>query len=148
MSKEKKQNAHAAVSLQEPLVSSLLPKVLTGNRTLRPQRGGDGLCPTREKARTEGDVWPAIRNAGWGGVHSWPAPKGRVAGKADVKRPVKTPCNEKKEKIAICPQLAVAFKQRHSEACFGAPTLGYRSRDAIGQSSTLLRAGRADLATL
>lgn len=80
------------------------------------------------------------------GAESWPAAPGRVLGKADVKRPAKTPCNKKKEKIAICPQFAVACKQRHSEALRG-PTLGSRSRDAIGQSSTLLR-GRADLATL
>lgn len=74
---------------------------------------------------------------------SWPAPEGSGV---DVRRPVKTSCN-KRQKIAICPQFAVAFKQRYSEA-LGSPTPGYRSRDATGQSSTRLRGGRADLATL
>lgn len=61
---------------------------------------------------------------------------------------MKIPCNKKEQEIAVCPQFVVASKHRHSEAWGGDPTLGERSYDAIGQSSTLLRGGRADLATL
>lgn len=39
---------------------------------------------------------------------------------------MKTSCNKKQQKIAICPQLAVAFKQRHSEA-LGGPTPGCKA---------------------
>lgn len=47
-----------------------------------------------------------------GGVGVWPAGQPLRAGwqGTDVKRPGKTPCNKKKEKIAICPQFAVAFE--------------------------------------
>lgn len=92
---------------------------------------------------------PPGNSDAWGGVGAWRAGQPLKAGwgEVDVKRPVKTPCNKKKEKIAICPRFAVAFQQRHSEAS-GGPTLGCRSRDAIGQSSTRLQGGRADLATL
>lgn len=69
------------------------------------------------------------------GVESgWPCRQGGRKGAG--KSPVKTPCNERKEEIAICPWFAVAFQQRHSEARGGA-ALGCRSRDAIGQSSTV-----------
>uniref|UniRef100_A0ACB8FHD3 Uncharacterized protein n=1 Tax=Sphaerodactylus townsendi TaxID=933632 RepID=A0ACB8FHD3_9SAUR len=59
----------------------------------------------------------------------------------------RTSGNQKKYKIAICPQFAVAFKQQHSEA-LGGLSPGCRSRNAISQSSTLVKGGRADLATL
>lgn len=42
-------------------------------------------------------------------MESWPAPQGRGAGKVDGERPVKTPCDKKEYKIAICPQFAVAL---------------------------------------
>ena len=62
-------------------MSSLPPKVLKVSRTLRPHRGRGWPPRTREKASTGGEVWPAVRDGGWGrGVAGWPAPKGRVAG--------------------------------------------------------------------
>lgn len=45
------------VSSEEPLVSSLPPKVLKISRAQRPQRGWPP--PTKDKARTGVGVWPA-----------------------------------------------------------------------------------------
>lgn len=97
------------------------PEAAEGDRTLPPQQAGAGRAGQPPET-------------GWQGERML----------RDLRRP---PCNEKKQKIAICPRFAVAFQQRHSEA-LGGPTLGCRSCGAIGQSSTLLRGGGADLATL
>lgn len=65
------------------------------------------------------------------GADSRPAPTGRWGEWApDLLRPLAT----KEPEDCNLPSLAVAFKQRHSEA-LGGPTPGPRSRDAIGQSS-------------
>jgi hypothetical protein len=80
---------YADISLKETLVSSLLPQVLKIHRTLRPQREGGSFYPTQEKAKTEGDVWPTVRNMGWVGRGQLAALKGKVAEKPDVRRPVR-----------------------------------------------------------
>lgn len=107
-------------------------------------RGGEGLWPTRDKAGMR---------VGWGGVGGrgkLASPSRQGSRKADGGRPVKTcedPLPHKGVQDCNLPSVCSSFKQRHSEA-LGGPTLGCRSPDAIGQSSTLLRGGRADLATL
>lgn len=137
---------NAAVSLKEPLVFPLLLKVPKGNRTPRPPRGRDG------EGRVSGP--PGTRQeCGWGGVGGrgkLASPSRQGSRKADGGRPVKTcedPLPHKGVQDCNLPSVCSSFKQRHSEA-LGGPTLGCRSPDAIGQSSTLLRGGRADLATL
>lgn len=82
-----------------------------------------------------GAWWPASGTGVRGG------PCGTEAGRRAAGG-LRRPRARKESEIAICPRFAVAFQQRHSEA-FGGPTLGYRSRDAIGQSSAWLRGGRA-----
>lgn len=116
LSKEKKVKCVCSSQLKGAF--GVFPSTQSPENKQNPEASqGKGMAsPTREKASTGGDMWPAVGDVGWGvGGDGWPAPKGRVWG-TDGERPVKTPCNKKKEEIAICPQFAVALKQRHSEA--------------------------------
>lgn len=101
--KGKKWNVYAAVSLKEPLVSSLLPPILQRHRSLWPLRGGCWPLPTGKRT-----ALPCGQRQTWGRGRGSP---GRQHGGewmwGDLWRPL---CNRNKQKIAICPWVCSSFQ--------------------------------------
>lgn len=83
-------------------------------RNPRLQRGNVSLDPTWKRQGQKLMCIQQLEIRGRLGRGQLAVLEGKMVGR-HVKRPVKIPGNEKKHKIAICPQFVVASK-RHSEA--------------------------------